>query len=125
MKTLTIIVLSGLSFFSHAQKSDGKLEIKTSAICEMCKETIEYDLTFTKGIKFAELNLENKVVTVEFNPKKISADDVRKRITMVGYHADWLERDSTAYENLPFCCKDGSHGTPVPQVPPMSKPNNQ
>ena len=31
-----------------------QVEIQTSAICEMCQHTIEYDLTFAKGIKSAD-----------------------------------------------------------------------
>ena len=58
-----------------------------------------------------------------YNPKKVSEDQIRASITKVGYHADWMPRDSTAYENLPNCCKDGAHGTPIPQVP--LKPNNE
>lgn len=111
MKYLIISIFAILSIPSKAQDSDGKALIKTSAICEMCKEAIEYELTYTKGIKFAELNLENKVVTVEFNPKKTNLDIIRKQITLIGYNADSLKRDPVAYEKLPFCCKDGAHAT--------------
>ena len=86
-----------------------KVEILTSAICEMCKEAIESDLTFEKGVKSIDLDVETKVATIEYNPKKTTADKLRKRITLVGYHADNFMRDSVAYENLPFCCKDGAH----------------
>ena len=123
MKYILIILGLAATFMSHAQSNSNKVEIQTSAICEMCKEAIEYELTFTKGIKSAELNLENKVVVVHYNPKKVSEDQIRASITKVGYHADWMPRDSTAYENLPNCCKDGAHGTPIPQVP--LKPNNE
>ncbi len=88
-----------------------RIDIKTSAICEMCKEAIEKDLTFEKGVKNVNLNLENKVVSVVYNEKKTNPDIIRKRITQVGYHADNMSRDSEAYENLPFCCKDGAHGS--------------
>ena len=84
-----------------------KVEIETSAICEMCKETILYDLTFTKGIKEADLDLENKVVTVAFKDNKITLDAIRERIANLGYNADSVMRNPEAYENLPFCCKDG------------------
>lgn len=101
-----------------------KVEIKTSAICDMCKETLEYDLAFEKGVKEAVLNLDDKVLSITYNPKRTDPKKLRERITKVGYHADWMERDSTAYKKLPFCCKDGSHGTPVPQVPTKRKGNN-
>ena len=114
MRIALLLVVVALAQGAYAQKEpievagDYEVDIQTSAICEMCKEAIEYDLTFRKGVKGAELNLENKVVTVKYNPKKIDADEIRAFITKVGYHADNMKRDSVAYENLPFCCKDGS-----------------
>ena len=121
----TLVILSFQSFGQKepVQVDEGyKIEIQTSAICELCKHALEYDLAFEKGVKDATLNLNDKVMTILYNPKKTDADKLRERVTKVGYHADWLERDSVAYSNLPFCCKDGSHGTPVPQVP--TKKNN-
>lgn len=86
-----------------------KVEIKTSAICGMCKDTIERDLAFEKGVKTSDLDVETKVVTVEFNAKKTNADKIRKRITKVGYNADEMKRDQKAYDALDPCCKDGAH----------------
>lgn len=94
-----------------------KIEIQTSAICEMCKHTLERDMAFEKGVKESSLNLDNKVISVTYNPRKTDGQTIRKRIAMIGYHADTLARDSIAYENLPKCCKDGAHGTPIPQLP--------
>jgi mercuric ion binding protein len=115
LKTTVILFMMAISLSTLAQKkpvetAEGhKVVIKTSAICEMCKEAIEYDLAFEKGVKMAELNLETKEVTVVYNDKKTSDEIIRKRITMVGYHADTLKRDPEAYNKLPFCCKDGGH----------------
>lgn len=117
---LTLLFVSSVCIAQQApiEVADGySIAIKTSAICEMCKETIEYDLAYEKGVKRSELNLEDKVVTVVYNPKKTDPETIRRRITKVGYHADDLSRDPEAYEDLPFCCKDGSHDTPIPQVP--------
>ncbi len=127
-KGFLLVLILGVYMPLFAQKvpekvDDGyKIEIQTSAICEMCQYTLEKDLTFEKGVKEATLNLENKVITIRYNPKKTDPEALRKRITKVGYHADTLARDLLAYENLPSCCKDGSHGTPVPQLP--LKPDN-
>jgi mercuric ion binding protein len=108
MKKLVIIItLITISFAVNAQVE--KVSIKTSAICEMCKYTIERDLTFQKGIKTADLDLETKVLTVEFSAKKTTEDKIRERITKVGYNADSLQRDLKAYNALPDCCKDGAH----------------
>jgi len=129
--TLQTVILSIVALFcfhgSKAQpvelKNGYKIDIRTSGICEMCKETLEYDLAFEKGVKEAVFNLDNKVITIIYNPKRTNPDRLRKRITKIGYHADWLARDSAAYHKLPLCCKDGSHGTSIPQVPLRNKGN--
>ncbi|MEM7297389.1 MAG: cation transporter, partial [Bacteroidota bacterium] len=127
MKYILTIVGLAIASLIYAQKepikvdNGFKVEIQTSAICTMCKEALEYDLAFEKGVKEATLSLDDKVMTIVYNPKKTDPDKLRNRITKVGYHADWLERDESAYKKLPFCCKDGSHGTPVPQVPTKKK----
>ncbi|MEM6643059.1 MAG: heavy metal-associated domain-containing protein [Bacteroidota bacterium] len=114
--TLCLIELKAQSLPSPVE--DGyRVQIKTSAICDLCQYTLEKDLAFEKGVKEATLNLENKVMTVVYNPKKTDAQQIRKRISLVGYHADTVARDQIAYSKLPPCCKDGSHGTPVPQLP--------
>jgi len=108
MKKLAIIIsLMIFSFASNAQNK--KVEIKTSAICDMCKNTIERDLAFEKGVESAELDVDTKIVTVEFNTKKTSSDKIRTRITKVGYNADDKKRDTKAYAKLPKCCQDGGH----------------
>jgi cation transport ATPase len=108
MKKLLISCFFLLLLFT-ARAQDETIQIKTSAICEMCKYTIEKDMAFEKGVKSADLNLENKVLTVVYASKKTDAAKIRKRITLVGYHADDQMRDPKAYENLPACCKEGAH----------------
>lgn len=123
MRTILSTIMCVFCLIAMAQNepiavADGnKITIQTSAICEMCKEALEYDMAFEKGVKEATLNLDDKVLTILYNPKKTDAEKLRERITKVGYHADWQERDSVAYEKLPFCCRDGSHGTSIPQLP--------
>lgn len=116
MKTVLIIFFGSLAFSSFAQKAPIKtakghhqVEIKTSAICEMCKDAIEKNLVFERGVKEANLDLDTKIVTVVYNNKKTNPLAIRKSIVKTGYHADSLKRDPTAYENLPFCCKGGWH----------------
>ena len=105
---ILVVLLLGNSSLWAQKKS---IDIKTSAICEMCQYAIEHELTYTKGVKSANLDLDTKKVTIEYNENKTSPEELRKVIALVGYHADNIKRDSTAYENLPNCCKDGAHGT--------------
>lgn len=108
LKTLLSLTLIMVAFLAKAQNADS-VKIKTSAICDMCKYTIEKDMAFEKGVTSAELDLDTKILYVVYNTKKTDPDKIRKRITLVGYHADDMKRDQTAYDKLPACCKDGAH----------------
>ena len=62
------------------EKANGyEVKILTSAVCEMCKYTIEKDLAFEKGVKTSDLDVESKMLTVIYNPNKTDADKIRKR----------------------------------------------
>ncbi|WP_192348448.1 heavy-metal-associated domain-containing protein [Algoriphagus sp. Y33] len=108
MKKLILTLFIAASAFA-AQAQVKTIGIKTSAICEMCKATLEKDLTFEKGVKSVNLDLETKVLNIAYLDSKTNPDKLRKRVTMVGYHADSLKRDPKAYEKLDECCKDGAH----------------
>ena len=108
MKIVILMILLGFSTVSMAQKPNKfkTVEIKTSALCGECKERIENKLNYAKGVKFADLDIDTKVVTVKFKTKKLTTDDVKKLISSLGYHANDVTRDAAAFENLPGCCQD-------------------
>ncbi|MCP1382957.1 heavy-metal-associated domain-containing protein [Runella salmonicolor] len=112
MKQLTFVFALVLTivFGAVANKpgKDKEVKIKTSAVCDMCKERIEKNLTLSKGISEAVLNLEDKVVTVKYNPKKTDEAQIRKVITETGYDADNLVCSQTAHDKLPECCQKTS-----------------
>jgi copper chaperone CopZ len=81
------------------------VKIKTSAICEMCKERIEKNLALTKGVAKSDLNLDDKVITVEFDAAKIDAAGIKKVISESGYDADDVKAVAKDYAKLPNCCK--------------------
>jgi copper chaperone CopZ len=92
----------------HAQeinKNSETISIKTSAVCEMCKENIEKALSYEKGIKKSTLDLTTKNVIVTYNPKKTNPEKIKKAINKAGYDADESPADPKAYENLNACCK--------------------
>jgi mercuric ion binding protein len=92
-------------------KKDGTetITIKTSAVCDMCKETIEKAMAYEKGVKTSDLNVETAMLTVTFDPKKTSAEKIKASLNKTGYDADDLPADPKAYDNLNPCCKKGAH----------------
>jgi copper chaperone CopZ len=112
MKTIKAIVSAVMILISSQVVSaqTQEIEIKTSAQCMECKENIEGALIDMKGVKFVELDLDNSVVTVAYNSKKVTPDDIRKEITLIGYNADELVADPEAVQRLSPCCRpDGRH----------------
>jgi copper chaperone CopZ len=104
----TITGLSGVAQEKKKQKKAEEIEIQTSAVCGMCKERIEHDLAFEKGIKSVSLNNETKIVTVGYNPKQTNPDKIRKAISEIGYDADDVPADQEAHDKLPKCCQKGN-----------------
>ena len=81
------------------------LVVHTNAVCKMCKETIEHDLSFEKGVKSVRLDLSSHKVTIVYQPGKITPDKIRQALTEIGYDADSLPANAKARNKLPDCCK--------------------
>ncbi|MBU4443459.1 heavy-metal-associated domain-containing protein [bacterium] len=73
--------------------------------CGMCKNTIESGLKNMDGILSVNIDVENLVGHINYNPGKIKLDGIEKAISALGYKANDTEADSEAYANLPNCCK--------------------
>jgi len=104
--SVSILFIILLSNFSFAQKKNkDEIKIKTSAVCSMCKDRIEQNLAFEKGILDVSLDVKTKIVTVKYNSNRTNPDNIRLAISKIGYDADDVPADKVAYNKLPPCCK--------------------
>jgi copper chaperone CopZ len=85
------------------------VKIQTSAQCGDCKERIESKLNQTKGVVYAELNSETKVVEVKFKESKTNLDAIKGVIVSIGYDADDQKANVEAQKALPLCCQPVEH----------------
>jgi copper chaperone CopZ len=108
MKTILIsfLLLFGTPLF--AQKTM-VLQIQTSPQCGDCKERIETALNQSKGVVYAELNLDTKVVEVKFKPAKTNKETLQMVLVNTGYQADDKKANPEALKALPLCCQPGGH----------------
>lgn len=107
----TLFLVLNLNARNNASK-DSTIVIKTTAVCEMCVETIEKGYAFEKGVKSSSVNLEANIVSVTYRTNKTDAQAVKRALTKMGYAADEMDPDPKAYEDLHYCCKiDFDHGT--------------
>ena len=103
--TALLILLLAVSFTFAKSNDDKVVKVKTSAICEMCKERLERNVGLAKGVKEATLDLDTKVMTVTYNGKKTDATAIKSVIIKTGYDADAQEGDQKAHDKLPKCCR--------------------
>lgn len=107
MKTvLSFIVFSLFTVsFVSAQSKEAEIKVKTSAVCKMCKKNIETALSYEKGVQSSSLDVDSKVITIAYNPKKTNPEQIRKAIAKTGYDADDVAAEQKAYNQLDDCCK--------------------
>lgn len=106
----TIFLLFILAVLPHSGNGQKKLEtivLKTSAQCGDCEQRIEDALNYTKGVKFAELNLVENTVTVKYKKSKISLDEIKTILNNTGYDADEMKASEDCVKKLPACCQPG------------------
>ena len=106
MRKLIIVLFSILTVNAWAQKETVK--ILTSAPCVdmlCCKEKIEEEMQFTRGVTAVDLEIETGILTVSFKTKKTDIDKLRQVISSIGYNADDVKGNQKAHDKLPSCCQ--------------------
>ncbi len=113
MKKILILIalFVSMSAFSQKAKKIEKAVIQTSIYCDHCKacETCGklfndniYDID---GLQMYELDEKAMTLTVYYNTRKTDLDRIRAAISKLGYDADDVKADPSAYEKLDGCCK--------------------
>lgn len=102
-----IVFVFSFTIVSLAQESKVEIIIKTSAQCGDCKERIEEKLNYTKGVLFAELDVESKNLTIKYKSDKITIDEIKMILNDLGYDADDWKAKKVNVESLPKCCQPG------------------
>lgn len=107
LMVFVFLVIFSANVFAQKDTKLTEVKIKTSAMCDMCKEKIEKAVSKEAGVKSVSFDIKTKVLTVKFFSDKTDADKLKASINKVGYDADDKKADSKAYEKLPACCKKG------------------
>jgi len=111
IKTLALAIMVLLitkSTFAQETKKVDEIKILTSAVCGMCKDRIEQNIAFEKGVIDVVLDLDTKIATIKYKTSKTNSDNLRLALSKLGYDADSVAADKVAYEKLPPCCKKGN-----------------
>ena len=102
MKMISLVAMMVLAVSVSAQvkkqakpKKTEEVTFTVSMTCDGCKQKIEKNISWEKGVKDMEINVEKKTVKINYDPKQTSEEKLKKAI-----------------EKLKFTC-----GKPEPKIP--------
>ncbi|MCW3072639.1 MAG: mercury transporter [Bacteroidetes bacterium] len=102
---LVTTMLSLTSFDSAAGIKNAKtVSLKVSGNCEMCKKRIDAAAT-KKNVAQGDWNADSKMLSLTFDSKKSTADQLLKQVAYAGYDNEKFMAPDEAYSDLPGCCQ--------------------
>ncbi|WP_421830397.1 DUF3347 domain-containing protein [Larkinella sp.] len=113
MKSLKIgmaIMLLLASFLSQAAIKNAVTEqVKIPGACSQCKDGIEA-AAFQKNASKASWDVNTKVASITYDPKKTSVDAILKKMALAGYDNQQYLAPDDAFAKLPDCCRTARAG---------------
>lgn len=80
------MVSASVSSISVEQKKATKtVTFNVGLHCQNCVKKVKENISFEKGVKALEVNLEKKTVTVTYDPAKTDEATLKKAIEKLGY----------------------------------------
>ncbi|ESU28508.1 MULTISPECIES: DUF3347 domain-containing protein [Flavobacterium] len=105
IKAMVILTLLLSAVVSNAQISNAKTEtVKVYGNCGMCEATIEKAGSLKK-VAEVDWDQDTKIATFTYDVKKISQDEILKKIALAGYDSDKFLAPDDVYNNLHGCCQ--------------------
>ncbi len=97
---LSLTVLSCKAAIKNAKTES----IKVYGNCDMCKNRIEQAAN-KKGIAKADWDADSKLLSLTYDSKQTTTEEVLKRIAYAGYDNALFLAPDEAYTKLPGCCQ--------------------
>lgn len=105
---LTFFALFGTFLSATAQlKVSEKAIIKVPTLqqCDECVEKLQVKLSREEGVTTLKIDAKKKLITVTYLTDRTNKENIKAAIANLGYVADDIEAEETAYKRLPKCCK--------------------
>lgn len=74
-------------------KKTETVTFKTTIHCKNCVKKVNDNISFEKGVKDLKISLEEKLVTVTYDPSKTDEATLAKAIEKLGYKVEKAESD--------------------------------
>lgn len=119
VKLILIVCMMAVACVAEAQtsKNDSKkaykyiqVTIQTSGTCQSCKDKIENNIAYEKGVKDVWFCLATGEVTVVFNPKKNTVSSLCAAIQKLGFTAQECVPSHSCAGNCTSACAHSHNG---------------
>lgn len=74
-------------------------------VCGSCKGRVEKALLSTAGVFSADMKVDEKRISVNYDAAKINEQQIKVAISKTGFSAGDVPADPSAYDDLDDCCK--------------------
>ncbi|MBK8805895.1 MAG: heavy-metal-associated domain-containing protein [Bacteroidales bacterium] len=98
---LVIMFLIGMQTVVLAQAETSEVKLSCNVTCNGCKSNIEQKMKSVEGVSTVEASVENKEVTVKFDPAKTDAVKISSALKTAGYENSVVESKG----KCPASCK--------------------
>ena len=103
MKKIIFLIFISSTVFSQ-KKNIVEESFEVNGVCKMCKARIEKTAYKQKGVKNAEWDINNHLLTVLYDKAKLDIYQIHKSIAAVGHDTSEEQAADEVYDNLPMCC---------------------
>ncbi len=100
---VAIIFLSSIGT-TNAKKKNIESQLKVAGNCGSCENRIE-KAAYSAGAKSASWDSQTQILTVIYNPKKASLENIQTEVLNAGHDVENEAAPDSVYNTLPGCCK--------------------
>ena len=106
LKYIPIALVIALMSFTEGDKKTTKVTTSfwVASVCSQCESIIEKAMD-TKGVVAADYNMETQKLTVTYNSKKVSEDQLHVLLNEAGYDTEKSKCTEEQYLRTPGCCR--------------------
>lgn len=116
MKKLMLIALMALATLGANAQKLNTVTIQTNASrnCQKCETRFKDNVPYFKGVKEYTYDKATAKLTVTYDTKKTTPDQLRKQVSDLGYNADNVAANAAVRAKLPACCRTEKSGSCCP-----------
>ncbi len=88
----------------RAGATPGEAEFRVLGNCGMCKDRIERAAYGVRGVRFAEWDMDEQMLTVRYRDSRTNQEEIERAIAKAGHDTENFLTSDEKYANLHHCC---------------------